>query len=388
MLGCKINYVSKTAIFMLAAFFTLALTSTAFGQLSSGVPANFGVEADLYADTIEYDFDVLGGGHGTDDWFDIREGAGFEGIGVIDTSGWAAFRALILPGGAAANRTFVRRMAYPYASVVNGYLLLDAVYARDNHSRSSNLDSTMFRERDKNIDNPLTWDLGVGNIPNKNDIIDAYAHIRRDGDQPTDSLWLLTAMSTNVSNGDAHNDMEVFRTLDTLASGSDMFNGPDSGHTAWKVVGGVVEPGDIIFSIDFENGGVNPIPSIRIWIMDGDQAAISAANPAIQFSGVYSGGGEDAGDFGYAELVVPAGAAFARANGLATDPVDSTLAAPWGHLEGPGADFHDYVLELQLVETGLNLSALGLDPGANGDPCENLFGYVMFKTRSSQSCTS
>jgi hypothetical protein len=387
MSGCKNHFVLITLAFVPALVFAVGLTSSAVGQISPGVPANFGVDADLQADTTQ--FGGLGIGLTTDDWFDPKPGAGFEGIGVTDTTGGGAFRALILPGGAAANRTFVRHMAFPFGEIVNGSLFLDAVYARDNHSAGGEVDSTVFLVTgEKNIDNPRTWLMAEGSTPPKKDIVDACAHIRRDGDEPADSLWVLTAMSTMASSGDANIDFELFRSVDTLLSGANMFDGPDSGRTAWSVARtGDLLAGDLIFSVDFQTGGVNPIVGIRIWIRDGDQAAIEAASDIV-FSGIFYGGGEDGGDFGYADLVVPAGAAFARVNGLAMDPVDSTLAAPWGSLEGPEATFHDYVLALQLAESGINLTALGLDPNATGDPSADLSRYILFKTRSSQSFTA
>ncbi|NIM98032.1 MAG: hypothetical protein GTO24_08135, partial [candidate division Zixibacteria bacterium] len=150
MLNCKNSCTLKTVIVMLAAAVFLAWTSTAFGQIGPGVPANFGVEGDLQADTLQ--FGGLGVGTGTDDWFDYKPGSG---IGVIDTSGGGAYRALIQAGGAAANITFVRRMAFDQNTHPFGYLLLDAVYARDNHSTQGNRDSSVFTAtQEKNIDNP------------------------------------------------------------------------------------------------------------------------------------------------------------------------------------------------------------------------------------------
>jgi hypothetical protein len=384
MLNCKKSCALKTAIFALVLIVSVAWAASAFGQIGPGVKANFGVEGDLQADMTQ--FGGLGVGIGTDDWFDYQPGVG---VGVIDTTGGGAYRALIQAGGAAANVTFVRRMAFPKSTVVNGYFLFDAVYARDNHSAQGNRDSSVFTAtQEKNIDNPITWNLGIKSTPQKNDIVDAVAHIRRDGPDTDDTLWLFVGSSTITADGNAHNDYEFFRQADTLFPGDPHLTGtgPDSGHTAWKVDGGNLLPGDLIFSVDFENGGTNPIPTIRIWIRDGDQAAISAANPLIVFTGVFNGAGELAGPFGYAELLLPPGVAYARVNGLKTDPQPwSTPAAPWGSLEGSNAAFHDSVLALQFAEAGINLSALGLDVSTTGDPCVDLFGYVLFKTRSSAS---
>jgi len=322
--------------------------------VKAGLAANFGIEAGVHADTFEYE---LSDGIGTDDWFD-RKSNGFSGIGVIDTTGGGAFRTLILPGGAAANRTFVRRMAFPQNSAPNGYLLLDAVYARDNHAAGGSNDSSIFGPGTANNTNPQNhWHFEIGGIPATNDIVDAMAHIRRDGDEITDSLWLFCAISKREESGDAHNDFELFQNV-------------------------TLHRGDIIFSVDFTGGGRVPLPSVHLWIREGDEAEIEA-NSDFVFIGEFTTG-PSISPFGYAQIGVDIEQAFARVNGLPEDAVDSTEASPWGHLDRV-ADFHDYILALQFGEAGFNLTGLGLDPSTSEDSCENLFGYVLFKTRSSQS---
>ena len=129
MIHCR-DSILKTAIFLLAALFTLGLTSTAFGQVGGpAVKANFGVDADVYADTTQFIPSVVG--TGTDDWFDRKTGGGFTGLGVIDVSDSAALRAA-LQGAANSlqrNRAFVRRQSQPISTVVNGMLWFVAVYA-------------------------------------------------------------------------------------------------------------------------------------------------------------------------------------------------------------------------------------------------------------------
>jgi len=406
MLRCKSSSIVKPAIILLAVFFALsslisaqtqsktegqvgALAPSPLAQITGGVKANFGVEGDLYADTTQ--FGGFGAGLGTDDWFDKWTGGGFGGVGVIDTTGGGGFRALIQAGGAAANVTFVRRMAFPYNSVVNGYFLFDAIYARDNHATQSSQDSSVFGgTKDKNGDNPRTWNLDINGTPQKNDLVDGVAHMRYDGPTKDDSLWLFVGSSTISADGDAHNDYEFFRVADTLLPGATQLTGtgPDSGHTAWRVIGGNLEPGDLILSVDFENGGENPIPSLRLWIEDGDQTDIEAHSDFV-FTGDFNGGLQS-GNFGYAEIEIPAGVIYARVNGLKDidPPPRATLAAPWGSLESSQATFYDSVQALQFSEAGINLSAMGLDVSTTGDPCADLFGYILFKTRSSQSFTA
>jgi hypothetical protein len=297
----------------------------ALGAVTGGtVKANFGVDADDYADTTQ--FDGMGVGTGTDDWFDRKTGGSYTGLGVIDTSGGGAFRALLLSAGDAVdrNKTFVRRMSYPFDTVVNGRRWIDAVYARDNFTAGNAADSTAFAGgASKNGDNPRTWGLGPDGIQTKNDLIDTWAHIRREGALLTDSLWLFCGATTLSSDGNHHVDYEFFQN-NIQSNGTALTGlGPDSGHTAWQASGGVITvAGDLIMSVDFTNGGTTPTASVRLWVKLGptatgtpyDTAAIRAAL-GIPFTGVVDQGVK-ASPFGYAEIQIPAGAFFARVNGV------------------------------------------------------------------------
>ncbi|MGB2804748.1 MAG: SprB repeat-containing protein, partial [Candidatus Zixiibacteriota bacterium] len=389
MLTVKYNFSLKPAIFILVLIFSLGLTvheGVAQDTLHAGVPTNFGIEGDIWADMLQ--FGGLGAGIGTDDWFDNNPGAG---IGVIDTNGGGAYYQLIQDGGSATNKLFKKGMAFPKNTVQHGKLLFDAVYVRDFNSAAGLSDSSQFTAgADKNADNPNGWTPGTGNVPQKNDIVDAFAHLRYDGPTDTDSLWLLLGLSRRVVQGDAHYDWELFRTADTIPPGGTVFpyTGPDGGHTAWRVVGGNLQPGDLIFSVDYTGGGKFPTPSVRLWVHRDSMAAIEAANPVIVFTGVATFDGTDAGPFGYAEIDIPDGAAYARVNGIETDPFPrKTLAPPWKTLEGSAA-VQDSFVALQMSETAFNLNAMGLGEALFEDPCEKLFGWIFFKTRASQSFTA
>jgi len=394
MLNGKSFSILRLAILGLSVLFALGLTSGAFGQVGgAAVKANFGVDADVYADTTQ--FGGLGVVTGTDDWFDRKVGVSFPGLGVIDTTGGGAFRSLLQAAGDAIgrNKTFVRRMPYPIDTVVNGKRWFDAVYARDNITVGGAQDSSGFVGGNKNSDNPRTWNMGIDGIPVKDDYVDTWAHLRRDGDLITDSLWLFAGATTISSDGNHHFDYEFFQTTIQYTGSGLTGLGPDSGHTAWQASGGVITvAGDIITCVDFENGGTNPVATVRLWVKLGptatgtpyDTAAIRAAL-GVSFTGVVDQGTK-AAPFGYAEIQIPAGAVFARANGIASDVVKWTKAAPWGSLEGSGATFRDSILELQFAEVGINLSRFRID--VSGGPCTNLFGSILFKTRSSSSFSS
>ena len=64
----------------------------------------------------------------------------------------------------------------PY-SIVNNRLLIDAVFHRDFHGS----DSTVFAAgSSKNGMSPVNWSCPVAqNVPDKNDILDAFVHVSR-----------------------------------------------------------------------------------------------------------------------------------------------------------------------------------------------------------------
>ena len=104
---------------------------------------------------------------------------------VIDTSNAATYLRL-LQGGATLG--FNKRMSVPLFAKMNGRLWLDAVYGRDYIATSPLFDSTVFTIAAKNGDNPGNWFGGKSNIPDKDDLLDVYAHMRRDGLNIHDSL--------------------------------------------------------------------------------------------------------------------------------------------------------------------------------------------------------
>ena len=380
--GARIGIMAFAIVCFSVALVTLT-AAPAWGQVGgAAVKAGFGVDADVRADTTEQG---TGAGLNTDDWYptdSIAPAVPGTGTFVIDTTGGGAFRAIISTAGSTIGRnlTFVAGM-----NPALGLPSIDAVYARDHTSSAGATDTTVFDAgSNKNADNLSAWQMGPGGAPQKNDIIDAAAHLRR----VSDSLWLFAYVTTNSADGNSHVDYEFFASNTSYDPVTDILSGlgSDSGHTAWRFdgAGNITQVGDVIMAVDFENGGTAPLTSVRIWV---DTADTSAPNP-FAFTGI-SADGNQSGPFEYAEITVPSGAANAVVNiadGLGGN--GSTLASPWGSLEGSGSDFEDSILTLQMSEIGLNLTAIGLQGSGGGNPCSIPLGNIFFKSRSAASFTS
>jgi hypothetical protein len=153
-----------------------------FAQVSSAIiKANFGVDADLRANY--FGAAALAG---NDDWF-INGNPG-TGIAVIDTSGAAAIYNGYYSNPASRNNPIIRRMSYPPFSVVNNSLLMDAVFVRDFHGDDS---TVLASGSNKNGMTPADWSCPVSqSIPDKNEILDIFIHVKREGVSAADSLWM------------------------------------------------------------------------------------------------------------------------------------------------------------------------------------------------------
>ena len=379
----------------------------AYSQLvgSSAVKGNFGIEGDVYANWLQFPniavppVDITTPAAGTDDWFVDALYTG-SGRGVIDQS---------MPYPIIDNTAFERRQSittptapFPYPVVpavgppwTGSYLWLDAVYGRDTYVKGGGAETSYFAgSGDKNSDNPSTWSIGLsGSVPQKDDIIDVYAHLRGEGiripdadPRPFTTLWAYAAASVAVTNGNKHIDFEFFRTEVTLANlGTPGSTGPDGGRTAWTFNpdGSVAIPGTIIISVDYTNGGTVPQVRIRVWM---DETVFNNYNNSALFrpftidKATAFEKGTDSGTYGYAAILENVGATdiWGRVND--TDP---TQGPPWGTFAGVGPDGTPNYQELQFIEIGINLTAFGLDARGTQDPCSNILGSLMVKTRSS-----
>ncbi|WP_167617822.1 hypothetical protein, partial [Maribellus sediminis] len=349
----------------------------------AAVKANFGIDADVYSDTTEVG---VPGDNGTDDWFTHSADSLAPGQGVIDQSGWDT---LLINSQADKNYAFVRRMSVPRNTLIGNILWIDAVYARDPNSTQSRTDASVFTTtQDKNGDNTKTWNLGDGGTPQKNDLIDVEGHMRMEDD----TLYGIGGFTTISADGNSHADFEFF-AQQVEYTGFDFINaGVDSGHTAWVFdpFGDVLTAGDLIVSVDFENGGTKPLTSVRIWISDGAFDSLYT-NPGLtpnrpfDLTGEYDSG-EKASGFGYAGIQPLSGGNDPSVWAIVNTQT-STLGAPWGSREGSQGKWFQDIGKLQFTEFAINMTHLGLD-AFGGDPCNKRLGSLVVKTRSSSSFTS
>lgn len=331
-----------------------------------------------------------------DDWF-LPSAYGGTGIGVLDTTGTSGYKTSLQ---AKQNISFTRRMSKPMFTVVNNKLWLDAIYSRDyslNYTSGviTGPDSTCFGNSAKNGLNPNTnWQGTNASFTNKTDLVDGFAHMRRDGTSVYDSLWMFFGVSTLGTNGDRYYDIELFKKQCNYNSTTGYFStaGTEGGHTEWKfdANGKVTQTGDMIIAVTF-SPGTAPVIDMRIWV---STTTYSTVTPYyFNFNGTFDG----SGSYGYAKIVSKTGGT-AWGSGVANysnnATTDTTYATPWGTstmVAGNNAWSQNFS-QLQFVEIGLNLSRVGVDAalyttqGIN--PCESTFYSVLFKARSSSSFTS
>src|SRR5690349_7887151 len=145
-----------------------------------------------------------------DDWFVPPDYPGQLGKGMIDTTGASDYKRRLQ---ANENISFTKRMiGQPYDigtywpaggptgvdanGKPTGYVPMfrvDGCYFRDYYAN----DSTAFTSANKNGQNPNNWVGGFANVGNKSDIIDAMAHVRTSGINPsTDSVWFFAGVAT------------------------------------------------------------------------------------------------------------------------------------------------------------------------------------------------
>lgn len=382
------------ALLVACTFFFLLSASKSFGQATCSDTVNVGgfeLEGNLYSNTL-----ISAQG---DDWF---LGAGGTHIGVIGTTAATSPRGisaddfkLIVSNAATNNQTYLQNMSVPSGTIVNGWEMLDAVAARDNHSPDSSIFTTGAT---KNGLDPTAWKLSEGAVPQKDDIIDIGGHLRRKVSDST--LFGFFFASLLATNGDKHVDFEIFRTSPVFnAATSTVSNtGPANtdGHTAYIFNSDhtIKQAGDILLAIDYGTGGTNPVGEVRIWVnptnLDGNGMTIAqymaSGNHPIRFiqPTVFDGG--NANGYGYAQispLDVNATCLI-----FTIENKKTSLGTPWGNLNTSSAVYEDSLETLQLVEASINFSAYGIAISASQSACESLFGALLVKTRSSDSFTS
>lgn len=362
--------------FLHVILFVLYCSVCSQAQITTPViRANFGVDGDLranYKDAAEL--------VDNDDWFS-HPGANGSGRSVIDTTGAAAIVARYATDMDFRRLPFMRSMNAAPFSVINNNVWIDAVFIRDYH----NDDSTVFSAgSNKNGDSPANWGVPPSqSIPDKNDILDMMLHLRRAGPASTDSLWLMSGVSLDNTNGNRYFDFEMYQTDISFDRSTLKFTGygPDAGHTSWEfdAAGNVTKAGDVIFSASYQNSALTSIEA-RIWINNASRFITPAA---FDWNGSFDGVSNGAA-YGYAGIRPKAAGTYYT--GLASA---ATWAGPFGLIEGDETFKTDYSSN-QYVEFSVNLSKLGLDgSGMLGNTaCSMPFRRVLVKTRSSSSFTA
>lgn len=355
----------------------LISSSTANSQITSPViRANFGVDADLRANYFNGALQA-----GNDDWY-LLPGTPGAGAFIIDTTGAAAIVARYATDMAFRRTTFARTLRFPAFSVINNRTLLDAIMVRDFHGD----DSTVFASgANKNGDSPLDWSTPVSQgIPDKNDILDMFVHVRRAGPNGTDSLWMMGGLSLDNTTGNRYFDFEMYQTdlyynRPALSFGG---VGPDEGHTSWEfdASGNITVAGDIIFSAEYQSSSLSFIEA-RIWV---HQSKLSITPAAFDWSGEFDGASAGA-VYGYASIQPKTAGAYYT--GLQCG--NNTWGGPFSIILQNDAIATDYDSK-QFVEFSVNLTKLGLDPltRLGGDPCGMPFRRILVKTRASASFTA
>ncbi|OQP60907.1 hypothetical protein A3860_04035 [Niastella vici] len=357
----------------------LLLASLSWSQAQITAPVirgKFGVDADVQLDWFN---EALKTSPVNDDWYYRLGSAANTGIFIIDTAGAGAKMAQYAAG---KNLTtpFYKKMQYPAFSIVGSRTLIDAIFVRDYHGN----DTTAFAAgSDKNGDSPADWTGDVQSIPNKNDILDSYVHIRREGPTGTlaDTLWMYGGLALEATNGNRYFDFELYQTdiFYTRATKAFTGYGPDAGHTSWKfdAAGNVTQVGDIIFSANYGSSSLSSIEA-RIWIDEADFAIIPNA-----FDWTYTFDGANSGSqYGYAGIKPKTADPFY----FGTTNSTTSWAGPYGIVRADNSVLTSFAAG-QFMEFGVNLSILGLNPDKllGVTNCGIPFSKILIKTRSSVS---
>src|SRR6187401_2611436 len=341
------------------------------------IKAGFGVDADLRANFWNGSVVNL-----NDDWY--NNGTAGTGVFVIDTTGAASVVAGYLSDISPWPKRMAplfRSMSRPKFSLINNRLWLDALFVRDYHGN----DSTVFTAgSDKNGMSPANWTGGVQSIPDKNDILDIFMHVRRAGPNVTDSLWMFGGISLDNTTGNRYFDFEMYQTdiYYDRATGKFYGYGADAGHTSWQfdAAGNITWPGDIILTAQYQSSTLTNIEA-RIWV---DKSALSITPTQFNWSGQFDGANAGA-QFGYASILPKTAGAFYTGFGSGAN----TWAGPFQTVLQDNSLAVNYAKD-QFMEFSVNLSKLGLDPVTllGGDVCGSPFNRLVVKTRASSSFTA
>ena len=336
------------------------------------IKANFGVDGELRCNYF-YNFTQSG----NDDWFRYPATPG-SGDFVIDTTGAAAIVARYAIDPTFRQLPFFRTMRYPPYSLMNNKRIIDAVFIRDYHGD----DSTVFASGNKNGMSPANWNTPVSqSVPDKNEILDMFVHVRREGPGLTDSLWMFGGLSIENTTGDRYFDFEMYQTDIYYDRPSRKFYGygPQAGHTAWQfnAAGDIIAPGDIIFTAEYSTSSLTSVEA-RIWV---DQAALSMTPQDFNWPGTFDGA-TNSSQYGYAGIMPKTAGPFYT--GLTS--LNNTWAGPFSLIRSDNSVVTNYITN-QFMEFSVNLSKIGLDPVnlLGGNSCGMPFRRILVKSRASTS---
>ncbi len=343
-----------------------------YGQITTPViRANFGLDGDLRSNF----FMNAAGNTGGDDWFNYNSSS--PGIGVIDTTGAAAILARYAIDPAFRQLPFTRAMSVVPGTIVNNKLLVAAIFYRDYHGN----DSTMFASgASKNGMSPANWNTPQAqSIPDKNEILDVMAHIRRDGFTINDSLWLFGGISIENTGGDRYVDYELYQTDIYYDKHSLKFYnyGPDAGHTSWKfdASGNILQVGDVIFTADFASDKLKTLEA-RIWV---NKSTMNINPKDFNWSNTFD---DKNNSFGYAGIKPKNEGNFFT--GMVS--TNNTWAGHFALVKGDNSLVSDYTTG-QFMEFAVNLTKLGIDSKTllATVACKPLFNRILIKSRASSS---
>ncbi len=364
----------KQSLLGLFLFITV-ITQNANAQITTPViRAGFGVDADLRSNFFNGFLQA-----GNDDWFSNTVGGG--GQFIIDTTDAAYIVNRYTTNPATRMVPFFRGMRYPQFSIVNNKMLIDGIFIRDHHGD----DSTVFASgSNKNGMSPSSWSTPISQgIPDKNDILDMFMHVRRDGINSNDSLWMFGGLSIDNTTGNRYFDFEMYQTDIYYDKPSLQFYGygPDAGHTSWlfDAAGNVTRAGDIILTAEYGSSSLSALEA-RIWV---HQSSLSVTPVAFNWGGQFDGAGAGA-VYGYASIAPKTAGTFYT--GLQC--VNNTWAGPFSVVLQNNTVVTNYSAK-QFMEFSVNLSKLGLDPLVTiNDACAMPFRRILVKTRASTSFTA
>jgi len=360
-------------LYILSGLICLLALSAKSQITTGGFHANFGVDADTKSGYTKYG--PSASSNAGDDWF-----AGIRGNGVIDTTGAANLKSLLQ---SYKNISFSRGMSVPAYTKMNNQLWIDALYMRDFVATPK--DSTTFNSGE-NGQNPANWRGGVNYLYEQNDIVDAYAHFRRNGSSAKDSLWFFAGVSTVENDVDRYVDIELFNKNVTYNRANGTFNtggGLQNGHTEWlfDATGKAIQTGDVLITIVFD-AGMRPTVDVHIWV---SRVTVLATNPNLfKFGSTFLSSGIS--PYGYVNIIPKSSTAItgsAIMNSSTNTSRDTTYSTPWGTMNTSEGWSSRYSTN-QSVELGLNFSKIGIDPASypltSLLSCEKLYQSIIFKS--------